>query len=171
MKYNFGGFTGKGNEALNNAISAAETLGHTFVGSEHLLLGILMTGGSVACTVLEENNLELIQVEKVITRLVDRGIPTKLSPEHLTPRAKRIVEKSIVSAKQLGKQAVGTEHILLELLSEGDNYAIRVLNELGIDIPKVATRLLDVVGMGDISADGQEPSASPRSAAAEKQKG
>ena len=59
MKYNFGGFTGKGNEALNNAISTAEELGHTFVGSEHLLLGILKSSGSVACTVLEENNLIL----------------------------------------------------------------------------------------------------------------
>jgi len=158
MKYNFGGFTGKGNEALCNAISSAEQLGHTYVGSEHLLLGILMTSGSVACTLLEENNLELASVQRAITRFADRGIPTKLSPEHLTPRAKRIVEKSIISAKQLGKQAVGTEHILLELLSEGDNYAIRVLNELGVDIPKVATKLLDIVGMGDIASDDHKGS-------------
>ena len=169
MKYNFGGFTGKGNEALNNAISSAEELGHTFVGSEHLLLGILKSSGSVACTILEENNLNIESVINSVTRLVDRGIPTKLSPEHLTPRAKRIVEKSIVSAKQLGKQAVGTEHILLELLSEGDNYAIRILNELVVDIPKVATKLLEVVGMGDISAnDNNSPL---NSVQGEKQKG
>ena len=171
MKYNFGGFTGKSNEALNSAISVAESLGHTFVGSEHLLLGILSVDGSVASTILEESNITFNGVEKIVTKLVDRGIPTSLSPEHLTPRAKRIVEKSMLSAKQLGKQAVGTEHILLEILSEGDNYAIRILNELGADIPKLATKLLEVVGIGDISADGNISPASSANSVGSKQKG
>ncbi|MBQ9920468.1 MAG: ATP-dependent Clp protease ATP-binding subunit ClpC, partial [Clostridia bacterium] len=102
MKYNFGGFTGKSNEAINSAISVAESLGHTFVGSEHLLLGILLSSGSVAATILEESGISYNAVEKIVTKLVDRGIPTRLSPEHLTPRAKKIVEKSMLSAKQLG---------------------------------------------------------------------
>ena len=161
MKYNFGGFTGKSNEAINSAISVAESLGHTFVGSEHLLLGILLSSGSVAATILEESGISYNAVEKIVTKLVDRGIPTRLSPEHLTPRAKKIVEKSMLSAKQLGKQAVGTEHILLEILSEGDNYAIRILNELSADIPKLASKLLEIVGLGDVYRDSNTSPDSP----------
>ena len=121
MKYNFSGFTGKGNEALNNAILAAERFGHTFVGSEHLLLGILMTGSSVANSILSEFKVTLSEVERLVAETVGRGIPTKLSPEHLTPRAKRVVENAIAGTKQLGKDAVGTEHILIGILGEGDN--------------------------------------------------
>ncbi len=170
MKYNFNGFTGKGNEALNNAILSAERFGHTYVGSEHLLIGILMTESSVASAVLEENNVVLSDVERLVTETVGRGIPTKLSPEHLTPRAKRIIENAIASAKQLGKEAVGTEHILIEILSEGDNYAIRFISELGVSIPNLASKLLDVVGVGNVDAEGGSAQ-HPQGGFKEKQKG
>ena len=152
MKYNFSGFTGKGNEALNNAILAAERFGHTFVGSEHLLLGILMTGSSVANSILSEFKVTLSEVERLVAETVGRGIPTKLSPEHLTPRAKRVVENAIAGTKQLGKDAVGTEHILIGILGEGDNYAIRFMSELGVDIPALTSKVLQVVGLDENGA-------------------
>ena len=152
MKYNFSGFTGKGNEALNNAILAAERFGHTFVGSEHLLLGILMTGSSVANSILAEFKVTLSEVERLVAETVGRGIPTKLSPEHLTPRAKRVVENAIAGTKQLGKDAVGTEHILIGILGEGDNYAIRFMSELGVDIPALTSKVLQVVGLDENGA-------------------
>ncbi len=149
MKYNFSGFSNKGNEALNNAVLAAERFGHTYIGSEHLLLGILMTGGGVGFTILREYNVTLDDVEQLITETVGRGIPTKLSPEHLTPRAKRVVEGAISGLKETNGSQVGTEHLLIGIITEGDNYAIRFLTELGVDISKLANRLMEVVGLGN----------------------
>ena len=150
MKYNFNGFSGKGNEALNNAILSAERFGHTYIGSEHLLLGILMAGSGVGYSILSEYNITLSAVEKLVAETVGRGIPTKLSPEHLTPRAKRIVENAIIGTKQMAGAQVGTEHILIGIITEGDNYAIRFLSELGVDISSLANRLMDVVGLDDM---------------------
>ncbi len=152
MKYNFSGFTGKGNEALNNAVLAAERFGHTYIGSEHLLLGILMTGSGAAYSLLTENGVRLEDVERLVTETVGRGIPTDLSPEHLTPRAKRVVENSIAGTRQMGNKFVGTEHLLIGILSEGDNYAIRFLSELGVDIAALTTQVLEIVGLGDNDA-------------------
>ena len=147
MKYNFNGFTEKGNEALNNAIMSAERYGHTYIGTEHLLLGILMTENSVARAILLENNVNSSNVGQLVIKNSGRGMPTKLSPEHFTPRAKRIIESAIASAKQSNKDVVGTEHILIELLSEGDNYAIRYISELGANIPQITKKLIEVVGI------------------------
>ena len=157
MKYNFNGFSGKGNEALNNAILSAERFGHTYIGSEHLLLGILMTGSGVGYSILSEYNVTLAATEKLVAETVGRGIPTKLSPEHLTPRAKRIVENAIIGTKQMSGTQVGTEHILIGIITEGDNYAVRFLSELGVDISSLANRLMDVIGLDDIDAKSISP--------------
>lgn len=154
MKYNFNGFTEKGNEALNNAILAAERFGHTYVGSEHLLLGILMTGAGAAYSILTENGVTQSEIERLLSETVGRGVPTELSPEHLTPRAKRVVENAIAGTRQMGKQFVGTEHILIGILSEGDNYAIRFLSELGVDVAGLTSQVLDAVGLGDAVRSG-----------------
>ena len=143
MRYNFSGFTGMGNEAINNAILAAERFGHTYVGSEHLLIGILMADSSVAATILKQNNVSLTDLERLVLKTAGRGIPTKLSPEHLTPRAKRILENAIATATQNGSDVVGTEHILIQILSEGDNYAVRFLNELGINTSELVLNSAD----------------------------
>ena len=150
MKYNFSGFTGMGNEAINNAIMAAERFGHTYVGSEHLLIGILMADSSVAATILKESNVTVRDIERLILKSSGRGIPTRLSPEHLTPRAKRILENAIAIAGQMGNDSVGTEHILVQILNEGDNYAVRFLNELGVNISEIT------LNTGDMSEDGED---------------
>ncbi len=149
MRYNFNGFTEKGNEALNNAILSAERFGHTYVGSEHLLLGILMTGSGAAYSILSEQGVSLSDVERLVSETVGRGVPTQLSPEHLTPRAKRVVENAIAGTRHMGRQFVGTEHILIGILSEGDNYAIRFISELGVDVATLTTQILEVVGLSD----------------------
>ena len=154
MKYNFNGFTPKGNEALNYAISAAENFGHTYIGSEHLLLGILMVGSGAACSILSENGVTQSGVEQLLAETVGKGIPTELSPEHLTPRAKRVVENAIAGTRKMGNEFVGTEHILLGILSEGDNYAIRFLSELGVDIASLTTQVLDAVGLSESVSGG-----------------
>ena len=147
MKYNFNGFTEKANEALNQAISSAETLGHTYVGSEHLLLGLLKVGSGVAATLLNKNGITAENIENMLRTSIGSGTQTRLSPDYFTPRAKRVIEVAMAGCSNLGKKYVGTEHLLIGILSEGDNYAIRFINQLGIDVSVLTNQALDASGM------------------------
>jgi len=138
MKYSFKGFTEKANEALNFAISSAEYFGHTYIGSEHLLLGLLKTGSGVAAAILNAKKVTAEKIETLIEETIGTGSATELSPDYMTPRAKRVLEKAVKDQKKSGKSLVGTEHILMGILSDGDNYAIRFLNALGVDLAVLA---------------------------------
>ncbi len=102
MKYSFGGFTGKANAALNIAISSAEQFGHTYIGSEHLLLGLISVEDCVAAQLLNECKVFKETVIEYIETKIGKGSPTRLSPEHLTPRAKNAIELSV---SEVGGQA------------------------------------------------------------------
>ncbi len=147
MKYNFNGFTSKANDALNQAISSAEFLGHTYVGSEHLLLGLLKIGSGVAFAVLNKNGVTADKIEELIRAKIGCGTATKLSPDYFTPRAKKVIEVAMTGCNNLGKKYVGTEHLLIGILSEGDNYAIRFINELGVDVALLTSQALSASGM------------------------
>ncbi len=147
MKYNFNGFTAKANEALNQAINSAEQLGHTYVGSEHLLLGLLRIGGGVAAVVLQKMDVTAEKIEELIRAQIGCGTPTKLSPDYFTPRAKRVIESAMSGCNNAGKKFVGTEHLLLGILSDGDNYAIRFLNDLGVDVAMLTNGVLKASGI------------------------
>ena len=112
MRYNFGGFTGKANAALNAAISAAEKWGHTYIGSEHILYGLMSVEDSVASEVLFELGVDEDKINALVLSNIGSGAPTKLSPEHMTPRAKRILEVAVSGSREMGNSFVGTEHIL-----------------------------------------------------------
>ncbi len=158
MKYNFNGFTSKANEALNKAIAVAEQLGHTYVGSEHLLLGLLGIGSGVASAVLNKNGITFNKVEELIKKEIGYGTPTKLSPDYFTPRAKRVIEVAMQGCSNMGKKYVGTEHILIGILSEDDNYAIRFLNSLGADVAIITGEALSASGINpnDIQKNSSE---------------
>ena len=147
MKYNFTGFTEKANEALNQAINSAQLLGHTYVGSEHLLLGLLRVGSGVAATVLNNNGITAENIEQQLKNTIGSGTPTRLSPDYFTPRAKRVIETAITGCNNLGKKYVGTEHLLIAILSEGDNYAVRFIGELGVDAANVTAQALKAAGI------------------------
>ncbi len=147
MKYNFSGFTAKANEALNMSISSAEMLGHTYVGSEHLLLGLLKIGSGVAAAILNKSGIESEKIEQLIVTQIGKGTPTKLSPDYFTPRAKRVIETALAGCANIGKKFVGTEHLLLGILSESDNYAIRFINELGVDAASLTNEVLQSSGI------------------------
>ncbi len=149
MKYNFGGFTAKANSALNIAISSAENFGHTYVGSEHILFGLVSVPDCVAFQLLSEYSVDLQKLTELIKQNIGVGAKTNLSPEHLTPRAKRIVEGAVTGARNMGNNFVGTEHLLISLISEKENYAIRFLNELNVDIAMLANKTLEAAGYGD----------------------
>lgn len=161
MKYNFGGFTGKANSALNFAISFAAEFGHTYIGSEHLLLGLLAVPDSVAVAALSEFGVSKENVTELIKENIGLGVKTKLTPEHLTPRAKRVIEVAQMTAREMGNSFIGTEHILLGILSEGDNYAIRFLNDLGVDVALLTEKALEYAGASK-GADNSEPPATEK---------
>ena len=147
--YSFNGFTEKANKALNEAISSAERFGHTYIGSEHLLLGLLKTDDSVASLLLSKKGVTADKITSLIEDTVGVGNKSELTPEDFTPRAKRVLERALASTKKDGNEKVGTEHILMGILSESDNYAIRFLHELNVDVSQLALDTLDAAGLAD----------------------
>ncbi len=147
MKYNFNGFTEKANEALNHAINSAGLLGHTYVGSEHILLGLAKVGSGVAFSVLSRHNITADKLEELMTLKIGAGTPTRLSPEYFTARAKRVLETAVAGCRNLGKSEVGTEHILISVLSEGNSYAVRFVKEIGADTAAVTREALEAAGV------------------------
>ena len=129
--YNFTGFTEKANEALNYAIETAENMGHTYVGSEHLLAGLLKVDGGVASAALGSRGITANAVENVLKSTVGIGTPTVLMPSDFTPRLKYIIELALEAARSMGHAYTGTEHLLISLLKEGSNVAINILERLG----------------------------------------
>ena len=152
MKYNFSGFTSKANDALNLAISFAENMGHTYVGSEHLLLGLLKLGGGVAFSVLSKNGVTADKIEELLRTQIGSGTPTRLSPDYFTPRAKKAIETAMRTSSGMGKKYSGTEHLLMGILSEGDNFAIRFINASGADVSMIINEALKTSGI-DPQAD------------------
>ena len=146
MLYKFGGFTEKANQALNLGIQAAMEMGHNYIGSEHILLGLLKEGSGVACQVLTEKGVEAGQIAEKLRVTVGTAAPTNLTPGDFTPRSKRILEMALLEARNLGHSYVGTEHILMAILKEGDSYAVRFLGELGVNISQVYENCAGLLG-------------------------
>ncbi|MEG0570908.1 MAG: ATP-dependent Clp protease ATP-binding subunit [Oscillospiraceae bacterium] len=128
----FNGFTQKANTCMNSAIAIASSLGHTCIGSEHILYGLLKDPSSVAATILGKYNITAPIIENKLTESVGKGIETNLSPNDLTPRSKHILERALYEARNVGHSYVGTEHILMAILQESDCYAVLFLSELGV---------------------------------------
>ncbi len=154
--FKFNGFTQKANNAINFAITEAENLGHTYIGSEHLLVGLLEEGSGVAYQILSKKGITLEEIKKKLILTVGRGIKSVLSPNDLTPRCKRILELSLIEAKLMGHSMVGTEHILMAILKENDSYAVRFLRELGINCDFICAQLFEVMGI-EGSSTGKQP--------------
>lgn len=131
--YKFNYFTQKSNDALNLAIKAAENFGHNYVGSEHILLGLIKTDAGVACTVLDGKGVTAIDIENFIKNNIGVGNPTRLTPDDFTPRSKRVLDTAFRIARSMMHSFVDTEHILLALLQEDDSYAVKFINSVGID--------------------------------------
>ena len=135
--YKFNGFTSKANVALNLAVEVAESLGHTYIGSEHLLIGLLREGSGTGASLLKEKGVTASEIEEVLQITVGKSSRTVLSPDRFTPRAKKIIEISLTVARAMGNTFVGTEHLLISILEENENYAVKFLNEIGIDTARL----------------------------------
>ena len=126
-------FTQRAQAALRLAQESAAELGHGYVGSEHLLLGLAKEGRGVASKVLQAAGLEPEGLKQTVSQLVGVGTPGTAPSQGLTPRCKKIIELSLTEAVRLGHQYVGTEHLLLGILREGDGVAVRVLDAAGVE--------------------------------------
>ena len=140
-------YTPQAKEALTLAVNAAEALNHGYVGTEHLLIGLLKEGEGVAAKVLEENGVEVNRVIDLVSQLIAPN-PTiqTTSRTAYTPRARRVIENSYREAVRFKANQIGTEHILIAILRESDSVAGRLLNTIGINIQKLYLDLLSAMG-------------------------
>ena len=138
-------FTQRAKTAIEKAQEAAEALGHSYVGSEHLLLGIIREDGGQGARVLKENGLTDRILTELVEKYVGRGEPAQ-PPQGLSPRARRIIELAIGDAARLGHSFVGTEHMLMGLLREPDSAGARIITSTGADLNKLYTDVLNLFG-------------------------
>lgn len=144
--FRFSGFTQKANTAINMSINQASNLGHTYIGSEHLVLGLLEEGSGVAGCVLSQRQITLDKYKELLVKAVGKGVRAELTPEDFTPRCRHILETASSEARNMGQIQVGTEHILISILKESDSYALRFLKELGLDPDQTCRILSDSIG-------------------------
>ena len=158
--YKFTGFTQKANTALNAAIEYAENLVHTYICSEHLLLGLLSSEGSVAYTALTARNITADNVETAVRNSVGIGTPTVLSPNDFTPRSKNIIETAVTIARSLGHGYVGTEHLLIAILRDSSCYAMDILDAMNVSAADIAEEITKSVNVSqnDASPKSKEQS-------------
>lgn len=133
----FKGFTEKANAALNKAVESAMALGHTYVGSEHILYGLLAEESGAAFLVLSKYGVSEADVLGKMELLIGRGVRTRLSVGDFTPRSKRILEAALTAAHAAKQSYVGTEHVLAAILSDEGCYGALILKELGVNTDRL----------------------------------
>ena len=143
-------FTDRARRVVKLAEEEARMLSHNYIGTEHLLLGLIHEGDGVAAKALESLGISLQAVRQQVEEIIGRGqqVPSEGIP--FTPRAKKVLELSLRESKQLGHTYIGTEHILLGLIREGDGVAAQVLVRLGADLNRVRLQVIQLIS-------GQQP--------------
>lgn len=150
----FDRLTEKAKEALNYAAEAALEMGQNYVGTEHLLVGLIREKDGVAGKILEANNVTDEQVIEKIDALIGTGEPISgINPE-ATPRTKRVIENSYREARSMGHNYVGTEHLLIAVLRESESIGVKILLELGVSPQKLYNEILSLLNEG--ATDGEE---------------
>ncbi len=151
-------FTEKAIKVVMLAQEEARRLGHNFVGTEQILLGLLKEGTGVAAKVLKSVGVNLIDARIEVEKIIGRGSGFVGVEIPLTPRAKRVLELSLKEARQLGHNYIGTEHLLLGLLLEGEGVAGRVLENLGVNLAKVRMQVIRMLGETAVLPSGSPSS-------------
>ena len=147
-------FTSRAKQAIECAQEEAISLGHNYVGSEHILYGLIKEGAGVASKVLSNQGITPEDIEAKIIEMIGKEVITSSEALSFTPRAKRVIENSFIEAKKLGYDYIGTEHLLMGILREGDSIAVRIMIELNVDLPKIYNEIINVINeTEDISQD------------------
>ncbi|WP_096156018.1 ATP-dependent protease ATP-binding subunit ClpC [Bacillus sp. FJAT-45066] len=156
----FGRFTERAQKVLALAQEEALRLSHNNIGTEHILLGLVREGEGIAAKALVALGLGPEKIQKEVENLIGHGQENTQSIPHYTPRAKKVIELSMDEARKLGHSYVGTEHILLGLIREGEGVAARVLNNLGVSLNKARQQVLQLLGSSETSSSHQGGSTS-----------
>src|SRR5512136_1130419 len=159
MADGFERFTGRARRALGLAQEEAHRLGHNYIGTEHLLIGLAREGNGVAAQVLSALGADSDRIRGAVETVVGRGDREVQGESGLTPRAKRVLEFAVDEARKLGHHYVGTEHLMLGLLREHEGIAAGVLEKLGLNADQVREEVLQALSQNpvDSDAEGEEP--------------
>lgn len=155
----FGRFTERAQKVLALAQEEAIRLGHNNIGTEHVLLGLIREGEGIAAKALQALGLGAEKIQTEVEALIGVGQESSKTI-HYTPRAKKVIELSMDEARKLGHSYVGTEHILLGLIREGEGVAARVLNNLGVSLNKARQQVLQLLGSNEATGSSQQSSSS-----------
>ncbi len=148
-------FTEQAKEAISLAVDAAEGLGHGYVGTEHLLIGLIEEGTGVASKVLELSGVSSVKVTELVRQLISPNQPVRMAEKSgYTPSAARVIENSYREAVRFKAPLIGTEHLLISIIREHDCVAARLLNTMGVSIQKLYIEVL--AAMGEDAPAGKE---------------
>src|SRR6184192_302698 len=156
--HGFDKFTERARRVLTLAQEEAQRFNHGYIGTEHLLLGLVREGEGVAAKVLANMSIELNKVRSAVEFIIGRGDRMVAGDIGLTPRAKKVIELAVDEARRLNHAYIGTEHILLGLVREGEGIAAGVLESLGVNLERVraeTTRVLQQNQPSGSQASGQ----------------
>ena len=155
MTSRFEKFSERARRVLTSAQEEAQALNHNYIGTEHILLGLIREEEGVACKVLTNLGVSLAKVRSAVEYIIGRGEKTSTGDIGLTPRAKRVIELAIDEARRLGHNYIGTEHLLLGLLHEGEGIAAGVLESFSITLERTREGLDQVVELLGVQGSPQ----------------
>jgi ATP-dependent Clp protease ATP-binding subunit ClpC len=156
MNERFDKFTERARKVLTLAQEEATRFNHNYIGTEHLLLGLVREGEGVAAKVLSNLGVELNRVRSAVEFIIGRGDRPTVGEIGLTPRAKKVIELAVDEARRLGHHYIGTEHLLLGLVREGEGIAAGVLESLGVNLEKVRTQTIQVLSQSSTSSHHEQ---------------
>jgi ATP-dependent Clp protease ATP-binding subunit ClpA len=159
----FDKFTERARRVLSLAQEEAQRFQHNYIGTEHLLLGLVREGEGVAAKVLSNLGVELYRVRNAVEFIIGRGDRIVLGEIGLTPRAKKVIELAVDEARRLNHHYIGTEHLLLGLVREGSGIAAGVLESLGVNLEKVRTQTIQVLSQSGAAQTMETAAISPPS--------
>ncbi len=160
----FGRFTEKAQQALVFGQQEANELNHNYVGTEHLLLGLIRQGDGIAAVALKNLGIDLEKVRNEVIKIIGRGNSGNTQIVGYTPRTKKVLELSMAEARTLNHNYIGTEHLLLGLIKEGEGVAAKILNDLGVNIEKARQEVLNMLNSGPSpqgNTEGKQKSNTP----------
>ncbi len=156
-------FTEKAERAIEFSQQSAVELGHNYVGTEHILLGLVKEGTGVAARVLQVQGITEEKILKEIDELIGRGETSGETPVGFTPRTKRVLELAFKEARRMGQGYIGTEHLLLGIMKEGESVAVRIMMDLGVDPQKLLNELVKILNEETPGSNGSPKSNSTNS--------
>jgi hypothetical protein len=157
----FDRFTDRARKVLTLAQDEAQRFNHNYIGTEHLLLGLVREGQGVAALALQNMDVDLTKVRSAVEFIIGRGDRPITGEVGLTPRAKRIIELAIDEARRLGHNHIGTEHLLLGIIREGEGIAAGVLESLGVNLDKARHEVIRILSRADSVAADDIPGSGP----------